>query len=109
IRPEALAQALAELGPSVPPGKNPVAPGTDEEVFDRAAFLGRVMGKAALVRQVADLFRAEWPRSLQEMKAAVAAGDSVALAKAAHKLKGTLLNLGARGAVTAALRIEALA
>ncbi len=75
-------------------------------VFDRASALSRAGGKMALLKQVAQLFVQDLPRSLADMEAAVGAGDSGALRRAAHRLKGAAATIGADKLVKAAQKLE---
>lgn len=76
--------------------------------FDEAALLERVEGDAELLREVVELFRADSPRLMEEVRAAVVAGDAAALKRAAHTLKGAAGNFGAAAVVAAALELEAM-
>jgi HPt (histidine-containing phosphotransfer) domain-containing protein len=66
-------------------------------------------GNPSLVTDLIDLFLADAPQLLARLKAAVT-GDSADLAyRAAHTLKSTSANLGARALVTHCEALEALA
>ena len=56
-----------------------------------------------------DLFRAEGPRLLQEIRDALANGDAPGVRGAAHGLKGAAGYVGGTGVATAARLIEQLA
>jgi HPt (histidine-containing phosphotransfer) domain-containing protein len=75
-------------------------------VLDRAFAEARVGGDAELLRELAALFLEEYPRLLEAIRAALAAGDARALERAAHGLKGSVANFGAPAAVAAALALE---
>src|ERR1700676_1488611 len=80
--------------------------GTPENVLDLQLALSRVGGDRQLLREIAVLFIEECPRAFAEIQAAVAAGNAVRLEHAAHALKGSVANFGARNAVEAAFRLE---
>ena len=77
-----------------------------EAVFDVHAALARTRGNMALLQKLADLFRAECAGLLPQMRAAMAAGDSTTLERAAHRLKGAARNLSAPRVFEAAQRLE---
>ena len=82
---------------------NPQAP---ENVLDLELALSRVGGDKQLLREIAILFIEECPRAFAEIQEAVAAGDAVKLENAAHALKGSVSNFGARNAVETAFCLE---
>ena len=79
---------------------------TPESALDRQLALSRVGGDIQLLREIAVLFVEECPRSLAEIQGAVEQGDPARLESAAHALKGSVANFGARAAVDAASRLE---
>jgi PAS domain S-box-containing protein len=70
------------------------------EVLDRQILeqLGRVRtnGKPELLARVINLYRVESPKIVQKMKQAARSGDAPAIAAAAHSLKSSSANVGAR-------------
>jgi HPt (histidine-containing phosphotransfer) domain-containing protein len=76
--------------------------------FDEAALLERVEGDTELLREVVELFRADTPSRMEEVRAAVAAGDAGRLKRAAHTLKGAASNFGAAAVVAVALELEVM-
>ncbi|MGE0679975.1 MAG: response regulator [Candidatus Binatia bacterium] len=80
--------------------------GAPEAVFDQWAVLERVEGDVELLREVVGLFFEEAPELLSAIREAIARRDSMKLEYAAHSLKGTVSNFGARAAREAALRLE---
>jgi two-component system sensor histidine kinase/response regulator len=76
------------------------------QIMDRALCVQRLGGNAQLIRHLVELFRADCPRMLAEIQAAVANRDSHALEHAAHTLKGAAGNFAARSAVESAARLE---
>ena len=77
-----------------------------ENVVDLELALARVGGDEELLREIAVLFIEECPRALADIQQAVVAGDPGKLENAAHALKGSVANFGARDAVEAAFRLE---
>ncbi len=76
--------------------------------LDRAVALERVGGDEDLLREIAVLFLDEVPAMMDEISAAIAGRDGTALERAAHYLKGSVGNFGAKNAFKAALRLEAI-
>jgi signal transduction histidine kinase/DNA-binding response OmpR family regulator/HPt (histidine-containing phosphotransfer) domain-containing protein len=68
----------------------------------------RVGGDRGLLRELAQAFGDDYPRSLERVRVAVAAGDRAGLERAAHELKGAVGVFGAAAAVAAALRLETM-
>ncbi|MBI3696819.1 MAG: Hpt domain-containing protein, partial [Acidobacteria bacterium] len=66
-------------------------------------------GNTKLMRDLAKLFRTEYPKSLSRVEQAVAAQDSKALEQAAHSLKGSLSTMAAKPASELALQLEMMA
>lgn len=69
-------------------------------LLDNAA-INRLMdiGKATdpgFLQQILDMFLKQAPESISEIKASLEKGDPITMWKAAHKLKGTCLNIGAK-------------
>src|SRR5258706_7530444 len=77
-----------------------------ENMLDLELALSRVGGDKQLLREIAVLFIEECPRAFTEIQEAVAAGDAARLEKAAHALKRSVSNFGARDAGAAAFRLE---
>ena len=76
------------------------------QVLDRAALLDRIGGDWNLLREIAGIFVAEAPRMVSDIGKAVAARDSEALFRSAHKLKGSVGNFAAGETFEAALKLE---
>jgi len=77
-----------------------------ENVLDLELALSRVGGDKQLLREIAVLFIEECPHAFAEIQVAVAAGEAAKLENAAHALKGSVANFGARDAVAIAFRLE---
>jgi CheY-like chemotaxis protein len=87
----------------------PAAPIEAPAASDRHALLAHLDGDEDLLREVAGLFLEDYPRLLEEIRAALTAGDAERLERAAHKLKGAVRNFSAGPALAAAQRLETLA
>jgi two-component system, sensor histidine kinase and response regulator len=77
-------------------------------VLDRGVAMARVGGDAELLTELAVLFLEEYPRTLGALHSAMERGDLKGVERAAHGLKGSVANFGARPAVEAALQLEQL-
>jgi HPt (histidine-containing phosphotransfer) domain-containing protein len=76
------------------------------QAFDDGGLLRRVGNDGELFRSVVEMFRAALPRLVEGLGVAVASGENESIGRAAHLLKGSLLNVGARPAAGAAQVIE---
>ncbi len=76
--------------------------------LNRAVALERVGGDAQLLRDIADLFLAEYPKLLEAIRSAVRSGDPLGVERNAHNLKGSVGNFGAERAYQAALQLETM-
>ena len=74
-----------------------------------ASLLDVVGGNVELFARVRDVFAKQTPQLLAAMRAAVAAGDREALARHAHKLRGSLSNFPRTSGVSLAAGVEAAA
>ncbi len=77
------------------------------EPLDWSALRENCAGDEALVNEVLELFRAEADGLLQDVARAVGARDAVAVKRAAHRLKGALVSLGAKPSTEGARALEA--
>jgi len=99
-----LVAAVEGLGAPGPSGA-PVAD-AQSEGFDERFALARVGGDRKLLGEVVRLFRADYPKTLKRIEAALRRKDGEELRLAAHALKGSVATFGARRARQAALTIE---
>jgi signal transduction histidine kinase/CheY-like chemotaxis protein/HPt (histidine-containing phosphotransfer) domain-containing protein len=76
------------------------------EVFDREQALASVDWDMELFREVVGLFLEDYPKNMAEIDSAIREGDAFRLNRAAHALKGSVVNFGARNAFDLALRLE---
>jgi two-component system, sensor histidine kinase and response regulator len=75
-------------------------------VFDRSAALSYVDGDLVLLQEMAEAFLADYPPRLAEIQESITIGDSQALMRAAHSLKGGVASFAAKSMYDAALRLE---
>jgi PAS domain S-box-containing protein len=107
LRPQELFDVLESLLPAPADGGSaPAAPEPMPAAFDMAAALERVDGDVDLMRELAGLFLGECARRMADIRRAIDRRDGSALHQAAHYLKGSVGNLGARQAFEAAGRLE---
>jgi PAS domain S-box-containing protein len=113
IAPQALAEALekwlvhAQDQPpedSIPAGK----PGRFEgqPVFDRQAFLARLMGDEVLVKQITAGFLADMPKQMHLLKKHIDQSDAGLVGGQAHAIKGAAANVGGLALSAAAHEME---
>ena len=76
--------------------------------FDPDDVLSRVEGDRALLAELVDIFRAERPRLMADLRRGVEADDARAVQEVAHAIKGMVGNFGARDAVEEARALEAM-
>lgn len=93
---------VEELSTDSAPG--PVPP----ELAGRQAFLAGLGDDRELARKLIELFMAQSPKLLDQIRAAIEAGDSDALRRSAHALKGTISNFPAGPARGVAARMEVI-
>jgi len=82
---------------------------TPAEVLDEALLMSRVGDDLLLLQDLVDLYLGDYPRLLDEIRAALGRKDSRALQRGAHSLKGCTSNLAAKLASEAAFKLEGLA
>jgi PAS domain S-box-containing protein len=76
--------------------------------FDLAETLARVGGDAALLREVAGIFCHDAPNLLAAIQTQIEKQDAAGLERAAHALKGSASNFGARAVADAARTLETM-
>lgn len=90
----------------------PAAPIDHLHAADRSVdvlqLLERIDGDRALLGELVDLFRADYPGSLRAVQEAIDTRDSNRLRSTSHALKGALANLSAIQASTLAAELEAI-
>jgi HPt (histidine-containing phosphotransfer) domain-containing protein len=76
------------------------------EFLNLPELLERVEGDEDLLQELLALFQEDLPGSREALQAAIAGGDLGEIERAAHRLKGMLANLSARGTASFAAEIE---
>ena len=76
--------------------------------FDAEALWKRVEGDPELLRELIGTFEIEFPGMLASVEGAIEHDDSVRLERAAHKIKGTMVQFSAGSAAAAARELEQL-
>lgn len=76
--------------------------------FDENELLERVDNDVAFLAETIDMIVADGPALLEQVRAAHAAGDSAAVGRHAHALKGMISNFCAPGAHACAYDLEKL-
>ena len=79
-----------------------------KEVFDLSEAMKVVAGSKELFQEIADMFLENLPASMAKIKEGIAKGDAYALEHAAHSLKGSVGNFGAKRAHEAVYHLEKL-
>ena len=77
-------------------------------VLNKTEILQRVGGDEVLLKEIVDLFIADHPRLVSEIRTAIREGDAQELEKAAHALKGSVGNFASESTFQAALRLETM-
>jgi CheY-like chemotaxis protein len=77
-----------------------------ELIFNSEETLERVGGDRTLLREMVGVFSEDYPQTLSAIQHAVTEGDAGKLYRAAHFLKGSVGNFGARGAYDTAIKLE---
>lgn len=108
------ADSASETGGNPPRAAAPAAspeaillsPEDLDDVLDLQLGIERCFGDYSMFRKLVALFFDEVDQLVDEMYAACRAGDASQLARTAHRLKGTVVYLGARPASEATSRVE---
>ncbi len=83
-----------------------LTPTSAQPILDYPLALSRVGGDEELLKELGDLFLEEYPRLLAEIHDAHKQGAAAQLGRAAHSLKGSVANFGAKDAVELATQLE---
>ena len=102
VRPHELYAAVEGGGPNV----EAELPAPADLSFEWDAALERVGGDEAMLRDLAEMFFAECPKLIQQIREHIAGADGPELRRAAHTLKGSAHVFGAAAAAEAAHRLE---
>jgi len=106
IRIKELQHVLSELTQSPQLTQMPEPTTGSEDVIDEATLLAGIDANRRILSEIVRLFLADYPQRLAEIKQAIGRGDGVAVARAAHTLKGSVGNFAAEKAVAAAQSVE---
>lgn len=87
----------------------PEPPAAEADVFDQQEAIKRCFGRQEMFRTMVSSFFKDVERLLSEMRSALQRGDVPAVGELGHRLKGTVVYLGAKRAADAALRVEKFA
>jgi HPt (histidine-containing phosphotransfer) domain-containing protein len=80
----------------------------DLSIVDEQGLLDRVDGSRELLREVVELFLGSCPRQREELRAALARGESDEVARIAHTIKGSVAFFAAGPVVEIARRLEGM-
>jgi PAS domain S-box-containing protein len=83
-----------------------IEPQANATIFDEPAALAYTGGDRRLLKEVVQLFRADYPSSLRKIDRALQGRDPEALRLAAHRLKGAIATVGAPAARHVAAELE---
>ena len=78
-------------------------------VWNLAELLQRVDNDQELLRDLLNIFKEDFPRTMRSLESAVAVADFKNAARLSHTLKGMLSSLGGVRAAAAAARLEVMA
>ena len=107
IRPQALYRTIEGLVSSCPPGGAETADASNNaEIIERDEVLARFGGDMEFLASSFELFRTNWPALWSRLSDAVTDHDCHRAERAAHTIKGSVANFGAKAAAAAALRLE---
>jgi two-component system, sensor histidine kinase and response regulator len=79
------------------------------QVWNLAELLDRVDNDQDLLRDLLNIFKEDFPRTMRSLESAVAAADLKNASRLSHSLKGMLSSLGGTRASAAAAKLEVLA
>ena len=102
VRPHELYAAVEDGGPNAEAG----LPTPVDAPFEWDAALENVGGDEAMLRDLAEMFFAECPKLMQQIREHIAAAEGPELRRAAHTLKGSAHVFGAEKVAEAAHRLE---
>ena len=79
-----------------------------KDVFDLSKALEVVDGDMEFFKEIAELFLENLPDNIAQIREGIGKSDTHAVERAAHSLKGSVGNFGAKRAFEAAYRLEVL-
>jgi len=87
----------------------PVVAEPETAAFDQVGALDRLEGDTELLSELAEMFRNESARMLRDIRTSFDAGDTTALRRASHMLKGSASSIGGDTVAAAAKGLELMA
>ena len=100
---------LARLTPPAQPIPTlPDHPSIDSEAIDNLRELNPEDG-GEFLREIVSIYIEDTPKRIEEMKTALAKGDQASFARAAHTIKGSSANVGAKLLKAISERLEHIA
>ena len=78
----------------------------DKKIFDKNAFISRVLGDEELAREVIEVFLDDIPNKISALTQVIKSGDISKVRDHAHAIKGAALNVSALALGAVALGIE---
>ena len=104
-----LVERLASAAPTAdPPGSVESAGPAPVDIFDYALALERSADSQEIFAHMVQCFRDDLREVMPQIRSAIAAGDLRQAARLGHRLKGTIVHLGAARAEKAAIAVEQL-
>jgi CheY-like chemotaxis protein len=99
-------QALASQVATATPGPAEPSPQATAMVFNPEEALSRCFNSLEMVREMIQCFFDEVEKLFPQLRAALQQGDLVEVGRLGHRMKGTVVYLGAEPATRAARRVE---
>ena len=109
LRPQELFDVLEDLPVASVAGAAATGSTAEFTVFDRDTALERMDGDVDLMKELVGLFLDDCPQRMAEIHEALTRRDATKLRQAAHTLKGSVGNFGAREAFELAHQLETIA
>ena len=81
-------------------------PATPDEIFDEQNALAYTGGDRALLKEIIDVFRQDYPSGIRKLEGALKRRDSEAVRMAAHALKGSVATVGSPAGRQTAFELE---
>ena len=78
----------------------------DSEAIENLRALGDEMEDDSFLKEVIQIYLSDTPKRLAEIRDCLASGDATRLSRAAHSVKGSSANLGAKKVIELARSIE---
>jgi two-component system sensor histidine kinase/response regulator len=88
---------------------NKTEEGISGPVWNLAELLERVDNDQELLRELVNIFKEDFPRTMRLLESAIAVADLKNVARLSHTLKGMLSSLGGVRTAAAAARLEVMA